>query len=445
MTSPHPPTTAGISRVGVLRPLRHRDFALLWSGLAVSMLGDGIYRVAIAWQVYEISNAPTALSVVGAAWTLPTVLLLLAGGVLSDRVDRRLLLVGADVLRALAIGGVAVLSLTGALELWMLLVLVAVYGVGEALFHPAASAITPMLVPRDELVQANALEHLVRPFALQFMGPALGGALVATAGAGTGFAIDAASFAISGACVLAMRPHRAPPPTTPRAAGRSGIAELREGLAFVRRTPWLWATLCAASLSIFAYIGPLQVLLPFRLKNDLGLGAGTFGAVLAAGGVGAIVAAFAVGQWGLPRRFITWMYLAWALGSLELALFAIAEAPALLMAVALTLGIFGTLGNVIWGTLMGTRVPAELLGRVSSVDWQVSIALAPVSYALAGPIAEAVGTSSTLIGAGVLSAAAGIGFLFVPGVRAPEREKRPKVLADQPGVKADGERPTRTM
>lgn len=417
------PTAAG--GLGVLRPLRHRDFALLWSGLSVSLLGDGIYRVAIAWQVYELSSSPTALSVVGVAWTLPTVLLLLAGGVLSDRADRRLLLVGADVLRALAVGAIAALSLTAALQLWTLLLLVAVYGVGEALFHPAATAMTPALVPRDQLVQANALEHLVRPFALQFAGPALGGALVATAGAGTGFAIDAGSFAVSGACVLAMRPLAPPPPEEAGTTARSALAELREGLGFVRRTPWLWATLCAASLSIFAFYGPLQVLLPFRLKNDLGLGAGTFGAVLAAGGVGAIAAALALGQWGLPRRFITWMYLAWTVGSLELVLFAVAEAPAVLMAVALAGGALATLGNVIWGTLLGVRVPGELLGRVSSVDWQVSIALVPVSYAVAGPIGEALGTSATLIGAGVLGAAAAIVFLFLPGVRAPERESGP--------------------
>ena len=89
----------------ILRPLRIRDFALLFGGTTVSMFGDGIYLVAIAWQVYELSNAPTALSIVGVAWTLPMVLFLLVGGVMGDRFDRRRLMIAADTLRALAIGG----------------------------------------------------------------------------------------------------------------------------------------------------------------------------------------------------------------------------------------------------------------------------------------------------------------------------------------------------
>ena len=403
----------------MLRPLRNRDFALLWSGLTVSLLGDGVYVVTVAWQAYELSNTPAALSIVGAAWTLPTVLLLLPGGVLSDRVDRRLLMVGADVLRALAIGTIGALSLSGTLELWMLLVLVAVYGVGDALFLPAATAITPLLVPADELVEANALEYLVRPFALRFAGPALGGLLVAAAGPGAGFAIDAASFAVSALFVLAIRPRPGPKPA-PNTT-RSAVAEIREGLSYVRGEPWLWATLAAAGLSIFAFFGPLQVLLPFHLKNDLGLGPGTFGAVLAAGGVGSIVAALLVGQRGLPQRVITWMYLAWGIATLEVALFAVADIPWQFMAIAVVGGAFDTLGNIAWGTLIRSRVPSGLLGRVSSVDWQISIALTPLSFALAGPLAEAIGTETTMLAAGLLGSVAVVAFLFVPGVRDPER------------------------
>jgi DHA3 family tetracycline resistance protein-like MFS transporter len=417
----HTPASRGL---GVLRPLRNRDFALLWSGFAISLLGDGIYLVAIAWQAYDLSNTPTSLAVVGAAWTLPTVLLLLAGGVLSDRFDRRVLMMVADALRALAIGAVGALSLAGVLELWHLLVLVAIYGVGDALFHPAASAITPSLVPRDQLMEANALEHFVRPLAGRFAGPALGGVLVATAGPGTCFAIDAATFVVSAICIAAIRLR---PVQAEREDGRSVITDVREGLAFVRSKPWLWATLAAVALSLLAYYGPRQVLLPFRLKNELGLGAGTFGAVVAAGGAGSMTGALAIGQFGLPRRFMTWMYLGWALATLELVLFAFAGSAWQFMGIALAGGLAETVGNVTWGTLMGSRVPPELLGRVSSVDWQVSIALIPVSFALAGPIGEALGTKATLIGAGLLGTIATVALLAVPGVRDPEREP-----ADQP-------------
>jgi DHA3 family tetracycline resistance protein-like MFS transporter len=412
--------TAVTGRFGVLRPLRNRDFAMLWCGHTISLLGDGVYLVTVAWQAYELSNTPTALSLVGAAWTLPTVLLLIPGGVLSDRFDKRLLMVGADVLRTVAIGAVAILSLTGALELWMLLVLVGVYGVGDALFLPSATAITPLLVPKEQLVEANALEYLVRPLALRFAGPALGGLLVATVGPGLGFAVDAATFAISAAFILAIRP-RPGPPREPHTT-RSAVSEVRAGLAYVRAEPWLWATLAAASLTVFAFFGPLQVLLPFHLKSELGFGPGTFGAVLAASGLGSIAAALAIGQWGLPRRVITWMYIGWALAPLEIAFFAFTQAAWQFMAVAFAGGALNTLGNVAWGTLIRTRVPSHLLGRVASVDWQLSIALTPLSFALAGPIAEAVGTETTMLAAGLLGAVAGIAFLFVPGVRDPERE-----------------------
>jgi MFS family permease len=405
-------------RLGILRPLRNRDFALLWGGLTVSLLGDGVYLVTVAWQTYELSNTPTALSVVGAAWTLPTVLLLIPGGVLSDRADRRRLMLLADILRALVIAIIAVLSISGEIELWMLLVLVALYGVGDALFLPSATAITPTLVPPDQMVEANALEYVMRPIAYSFAGPAIGGLLVAAAGPGVGFAVDAASFAISATFIAAMRPRPGPVPE----ATRSAFGEARAGLGYVRSQPWVWATLAFASLTIFAFYGPLQVLLPFHLKNDLGYGAGTFGAVLAASGVGSILAALATGQWGLPRRFITWMYIAWGVATLEVSVFAIAELPWQFMAVALVAGALNTSANVVWGSLLRTRVPGDLLGRVSSIDWQMSIALTPLSFALAGPIAEAVGTEATMLAAGLIGATAGIGFLFVPGVRDPERE-----------------------
>jgi MFS family permease len=134
-----------ISRARVLRPLRERDFALLFTAITISLLGDGIYLVAIAWQVYDISNVPTALSLVGFAWTLPMVLFLLVGGVLADRFERRRLLIASDIVRGLAIAAIGVISLAGAIELWHVVGLVAVYGVGQALFAPAHEA----TIPRD--------------------------------------------------------------------------------------------------------------------------------------------------------------------------------------------------------------------------------------------------------------------------------------------------------
>src|SRR5256885_1217169 len=187
----------GFSRVRMFTPLRHRDFRLLWGGMCVSLMGDGIFLVAMAWQVYALSNAPTALALVGIAMTVPMIAFLLLGGVLSDRVDRRRVMLAADIARGVAVLLMAVLSITGLLALWHVVALVALYGAGAAFFGPAFDAIVPDVLPSSELAQANSLDQFVRPIALRLAGPALGGALIAAIGSGPALALDAASFAIS--------------------------------------------------------------------------------------------------------------------------------------------------------------------------------------------------------------------------------------------------------
>jgi MFS family permease len=404
--------------MALLAPLRERDFALLWTGTTVSLLGDGIYFVAIAWQVYALSDVPTALAVVGVAWTLPTVLLVLVGGAFSDRFERRRLLLAASALEAVAIGMIGVLSVTGALQLWMLLVLVAVYGAGEAFFMPAFEAIVPTLISAEHFPAASALSQFVRPLAVQLIGPAVGGLLVALAGAGPAFLVDSATFTVSIVTVLAMR--RAQPVLVAGRSVGSTLGEIGEGFRFVKANPWLWATLMAASLSLLAFYGPFTVLVPFLVKNRLHTGGATFGAIRAAGGVGAIISALALSRTGLPRRSVTMMFAAWSLETVLLIGFALATGAWLFAGISLVSGAFATAGNVVWGTLTMTLVPDELRGRVSSFDWVVSIGLIPLSFAITGPIASAIGTDATLIGAGGLGAVTMIAFLAVPGVRDPE-------------------------
>ena len=153
-------------RIEILKPLAVRDFAFLWTGMTVSMIGDGIYLVSIAWQVLSIENRPGALALVGIAWSLPQVVLVMASGALSDRVDRRVLMVAGDAIRFVAIGTLGLLSVTDQLTIPIVIGLVVVYGAGQAVFQPAFSAITPAIVPADLLVQANSLAQLVRPFAM---------------------------------------------------------------------------------------------------------------------------------------------------------------------------------------------------------------------------------------------------------------------------------------
>ena len=199
--------------------------------------------------------------------TVPTIVLLLVGGAVTDRFDRRRVMLAADLIRGVAVGCSRVLALTDGLEFWHIVALCAVYGAGDGVLQSGlrrdragpASGI-------DDLAQANALDQLVRPIAFRLAGPALGGWLVARIGAGSAFALDAATFVVSAVGVRSMRYRR---PDGAHSAA-SIVHEIREGFAFVRARVWLWGTLVSAAFAYLAFMGPAEVLLPFVVKNDLG-------------------------------------------------------------------------------------------------------------------------------------------------------------------------------
>jgi MFS family permease len=414
----------GFSRVRLLSPLAHRDYRLLLGGMSVSLLGDGLFLVALAWQVYSLSDAPTALASVGIAMTIPTIACLLIGGAVSDRRERRRVMLAADAVRAVLLGTLAVLALSGALQLWHLLVIAVGYGAATAFFNPASDALVPQLLPEDELAQANSLDQLVRPLALRLAGPALGGLLVGSVGTGWAFALDACSFVVSIATLLAMAP--APPP-----GQRSGPAfearDLKDGLRYVRSNPWIWATLVSAAVAYLLFMGPTEVLLPFVVKHKLADGARDLGLIFAAGGLGSLACAVAIGQTGLPRRSIVFMYITWTVATLAVAGYGLAEGLWGLMLASVLFNTLETAGTIAWATAKQRHVPAALLGRVSSLDWLISIGLLPVSYALAGPVSSAIGVRSTLIGAGVLGAVVTFAPLLIPSVRQVD-EDRPEAV-----------------
>lgn len=401
-------------RLALIRPLRERDFALLWAGMTISLLGDGVFLVATAWQVYDLSGSPAALSLVGLSWSTGFVGCLLLGGVAADRTDRRRVMIAADAARALCVAAMGVLAVTGAVHIWHLAVLGLVYGCAEGFFTPSFTSLVPQIVPGPVLVQANSLQQVARPLAEQLAGPAVGGALVGLTGPGAAFLVDAASFGVAIGCVAAIRPRALPE----REIHPRRRDELREGWAFVRTQPWLWATILAALISVLCFVGPLEVLLPYVVRHDLGAGAGAYGVILALAGVGQVCTGIVVAQLGLPRRALRLMYVAWGCATLPLVGYALGTAVWQLAAMAVVVGVGMAIGDVVWGTLMQTRVPPHLMGRVSSLDWMVSLALTPVSFALCGPIAALVGVDATLIGAGLLSASAMLViWLIVPALR----------------------------
>jgi MFS family permease len=408
----------------MLRVFDDRDFTLYWLGSIVSLLGDGIYFVAIAWEVYHLSNRPSALAYIGVAWTLPQLASLLFAGAISDRLDRRRVMMVASATSGLAIGGIAALTLLGAVTLWQLWILVAVHGVGVALFIPAAGAFVPEIVPAERLVEANVLRQFIRPLTLRLVGPALGGVLVAAMGPGQAFLVDSLSFLIALTAIAMIRPR-------PRARSESTrlSQEVLAGLRFIGSERWLWVSLIAAAAWLLVYVGPLEVLLPFLVRNKISPDARALGLVFAAGGVGAMTFAYVVGHKGLPQRALVLMYAVWSLSMFALATLGLATA--LWQAMLASFFIFGLLstGEIVWQTMLQRRVPNELLGRVASVDWFASAALVPISFVLTGPIAGAVGAAKTVLGAGLIGGALMAALIALPTIRAPEAAERAQLHA----------------
>jgi MFS family permease len=409
---------ASFDRVGLLKPLRHRDFRLLWGGTTVSLIGDGFFVIALAWQVYDLSPNPAALAAVGVAWSLPQVVLLMPGGVLADRMDRRSLMIAGDLLRALAVGAMAALSLSGIITVEVIVGLSAVFGIGDALFIPSFTSIVPLLVPEEHLVHANSLAEFINPVAHTLLGPFLGGILIGVAGVGWAFAADAASFAFS-ALMIGLIAHR----HVKAEKQSSPMEDLREGLAFVRRNRWFWVSLVSTGAAILCTVGAWDALVTFLIKEELGASAFALGLVFAAGGVGALVAALVMGQRGrLPRKPLTAYYVAFAISCLLMLGFGLVFDVWQALVISALVQAASATSNILWFTMEYRLVPKEMLGRVGSLDFMIVLAGLPLSYALVGPLADLIGVRETLMATGALGALVMLAPIFIPGALTPERD-----------------------
>lgn len=389
-----------------LRPLRHRDYRLLWTGLAVSLVGSGLWLVALAWQVIALGGGPAQLSLVTALYSVGLLAFVLVGGVAADRLPQRLVMLAADLVRATVLLALGTLSLSGNLELWHLAVGGLVIGAGDAFFIPSYTALLPHLLPEDELLAANGLEGTLRPLAHWATGPALGGVVVAMLSPGVAILVGGLAYLVAAACLLAMKVKSVKSRATPDDAGvsevASVVADLREGFGYVRRTSWLLSTLLFALALVLVIIGPLEVLLPFAVRDNLGGGAGDYGLALAAFGIGGVVGALAISSRRLPRRYLTAMLLLWGLGVLPFAVVGLANALWVVCIALFAVGAAMSGATVIWGTLLQRRVPDGLRGRVSSLDFFVSLALMPVSMAIAGPAGAAFGLTAVFVVSGIV-------------------------------------------
>lgn len=279
----------------------------LWSGQSVSVLGDGIYTIAIALEALRVSDHPTTLAYAEAARVAPNAVLLLPAGALVDRLPRGLVILGADILRGLAVAAMAALTAASVLNVTELVLLSAAVGIGDAFFYPAYRAVMPELLPPGLLVQGNAFNSASQTVGLSFVGPAVGGVLVAVGGTSAALTADAATFAVSTLCLLLMSRIPAPP-----ASGRSVASDVGEGLRWTVRQRWLWLGILAVGVSNFAGFSPTAVTFPLLIRGVLHQGPAAYGATFALAGAGGLLAAVLAARFGSPRRRIS---VIWALSS----------------------------------------------------------------------------------------------------------------------------------
>ena len=387
-----------------LRPFRTGQYRILAVALTMSLFGGGVWIIALVLQVKEMGGGPIELSFVATGGAIGMLLAVLFGGVLADRVPQKFILLGVEITKTLVIGAVAVLALTGRLELWHLAVAAFVGGIAEGFFYPAYSALLPSVLPADDLLAANGFEGVLRPAVMQAAGPAVAALAVAVASPGVAFAVVVLSQVLAVIVLLMLRttPVRREFGEEKRHPVRALFGDIGGGFGYMFRTPWLLATLLFACLLVLLVIGPIEVLLPFAVFDQTGGGAGAFALVIGAFGVGGAVGSVVVASFKLPRRYLTWMNLMWGAGCIPLVVIGLTDQLWVMVIAVFAVGFTFSGATVIWGTLLQRRVPPELLGRVSSLDFFVSLLFMPVSMAVAGPVGEAIGVAPAFIVAGAV-------------------------------------------
>lgn len=371
-------------------------------GLVLAMFADGIWTVGVVWQVIDMGGGPGQLSLVTGIAAVGMVASTLLGGVLADRMSQRTILIALEATKLVAIGAVGLLALTDSLQMWQLPVVSLVGGITTGIYYPTYSALLPSLVPREELMAANGIEGTLRPTIFQAAGPAVAGGLIALSSPALAIIGSAVASLLSGIFYLLMR--RTPPRHEARPKAeliRGTLTDIGEGFVYMWRTPWLLATLLFAMVLVLLVMGPLEVLVPFAVKDRAGGDAGSHAMVLAAFGIGGAVGSLVLASLPMPRRYLSVMFVIWGLSSLPLVVMGVAGEVWMFVVAGLVLGFAFDGPMVIWGTLLQRRVPAHMLGRVSSLDFFVSIALMPVSMAIAAPVSNWIGLTATFVIAGI--------------------------------------------
>ena len=427
----------------MFRSLAHRPFALLWGGQTISRLGDSLYHIAIAWWVLQKTGSAAAMGTVLVFTSVPMLIFLLVGGVVTDRFPRLRVMLISDVLSGAVVAVVALLAFAGWLKVWHIYIASIVFGLVEAFFTPAYTATVPEITPRPLLLSANSLTSLSGS-AASIVGPALGAAIVALGGTSLALGLDALSFFVSAGCVLSILRSRlelrapegeqldpapadaaapgehAPQPAAPPRASqvlRSVFADMREGYRAVIASPWLWITILIFALVNVTGGAPMAVALPFLVKDNLGQGVATLGLFTSLGSVGFVAGAVWLGRYTRIRRRGLLGYVGTLLYGAMVMVFGLTLSVPLLSVAAFARGFFISLFSLVWTNSLQELVPRRLLGRVSSIDALGSYVMLPIGYAIAGWATDLAGAPLVFVVGGAATLALALAGLAHPAVR----------------------------
>ena len=367
-----------------------RNFRLLFAARSISYFGTYLAPIAVAFAVLDLTGSASDTGIAFACWTLAQVTTLLIGGVVADRLPRRLVMVSSDAANVCVRTTMGVLLVSGHARIWELFVLQALGGAATAFYSPASSGLVPELVDAAQLQRANAFLGIARYLSFP-LGAATGGAIVATIGSGTALIADAGTYAASALLLSGIRlPARARAATAP-----NFLAELRDGWRAFTEHTWVWLLTAWIALYFLITYAPFFVLGPYIAKHDLG-GAGPWGTVVTGEGIGALAGAL-VGLRVRPGR--PWVVVGgiFALTSVQSVLLAAHASFVVIALAAVIAGFSFSLGSVIFETGVQRAIAPEKLSRVSAYNWMCAMVFLPAGYALAGPIAAAIGMSAYLV------------------------------------------------
>jgi MFS family permease len=400
--------------LSVFRALKQRTFLTLWLGQTLSRLGDYVYEIALAWWVLQKTASAQTMSLVLIFALTPSILFALLGGVVVDRFSRPRLMLVSDVLRGFVALSVALLAWADLLQVWQVFLASLLFGLLDAFFQPAYTALVPQLVPEADLTSANALTSLSLNLG-RVAGPALGALLFTWLGPYWAFGLNSASFFVSSAFLLPLLFAHIPAPE--RSEETHIWQDVRTGLAAVTSRPWLWITILIVAFTNITLAGPYSVAMPFLVSDFMHAGVNTLGLIYAFFPLGYVIGGLWLGRYArLPRRGLLF-YLGLALGAFVLALFGLPLPLWFLLAAALLNGIALEANQLSWTNLLQEKIPNEELGRVSSIDSLGSFVLLPVGLAVTGWATQTYGPSAVFLAGGLLTAIIALLALLVPAIR----------------------------